>query len=319
MWKTKLFDLSEIGLPYKIGISDISKFAKNLIQQIQPSFVSIEKIDQGSYGDIFKAEKKQGSDTVSVLIKQPRLQEMNLTSEAILQHIAHKCLLETSCSWGVPKVYEVFKKKNGPICFTMEYVQGSLASDWLNSLSREKTEPMFYLFLAQISLLLSYLAENLGLDHRDCKATNLFVCEKPCFLDITIGKKRWTLQSPFQIILLDFGFACLGDGIAIVNLGDGVLPPMDPCPKEGRDLFHFFVSILSLSSFSKNIPNVLPKIDKWLSVKNKSFGDLARRWEKENWVHLVTSQRDFIVPACSPQRILEELVGEISELRFEEV
>jgi hypothetical protein len=97
-----------------------------------------------------------------------------------------------------------------------------------------------------------------------------------------------------------------------VNLGDGVLPKMDPCPKEGRDLFHLFVSILGLSAAQTNFPPALiQRIEKWMEIGSKSYGEMARKWATENWVHLVTSERKFANPSCKPETILRTILPEL--------
>ena len=81
------------------------------------------------------------------------------------------------------------------------------------------------------------------MDHRDLKADNLWIRPIPIDYSITVGGKKWRLRAPFQVVILDFGFACLGneEGNAIVSLSDGIVPKIDPCPKEGRDLFHLLL------------------------------------------------------------------------------
>ena len=44
-------------------------------------------------------------------------------------------------------------------------------------------------------------------------------------------------------MFLDFGYACAG-GIIDIKANDG-LPPIDLCPKEGRDIFQILVDLLS--------------------------------------------------------------------------
>ena len=273
------------------------------------SFLFERLIDHGSYGNVYVAKRGE----TSVLVKQPRLPEMNLLQEAVLQHLAYKTLDNLGLPWAIPKVYDIFWKDK-EICFSMERIYGVSVSDWF-SLTKTPDLDTFHL-LAQISLILASLETHLNLDHRDLKSSNLLIKPQPCKLSIKLEKTTWDLTSPFTVIVLDFGFACLGSeairGIPLVNLGDGVLPPMDPCPKEGRDIFHLLISLLGLSVFRENISKHLhEKIDGWLAKGKQSYGPMARRWSTDNWSYLVSSQHDFAIPSCCPQKILQDLLSEM--------
>ena len=306
----KQYHLGGIGLQKQVTLAEVKSFPTSAIPRNLHgiSFKQIEAIDHGSYGDIYKAKRTIADHTQEVLIKQPKFEEMNLTQEAIIQHIAHMTLETYHCAWAIPKVHDIFVNKKG-VCFTMEYVHGQLVSDWIQTIKGSQLPQLFHLFIAQVSLLLWLLETHLGLDHRDLKANNLVIRNEPCVLKLMLGGHPWILKSPFQVVILDFGFACIGD---LIHLGD-VLPPMDPCPKDGRDIFHLLVSILGLSSVQTNFsPSLLQQIDKWMAVGSKSYADMARRWPTENWVHLVTSERSFTIDSCKPEKILKSLLPELT-------
>lgn len=318
-----MWALDEIGIQGSYSIPQIPKV--NLTQlsyynaktktihssthQHRTSFQLLSKLDQGSYGNVYLATR---GDT-HVIVKQPRMAEMNLFQEAVLQHLAHKTLEKEGMGKAVPNVYDVFWKGD-EIWFSMEYIQGISIPDWF---AKTKTPDLDALYLlAQVCLLLSTLETHLNLDHRDLKFNNLLIKPSPSKISVSLGSKRWYLESPFQVVLLDFGFACLGSeplrGKPWVNLGDGVLPPMDPCPKEGRDMFHLLVSLLGLSIFRETISKELQtQIDRWLSDGKKSYGSMARRWSTENWSYLVSSQPTFSIPSCCPFRILQDLASHL--------
>lgn len=306
----KHYHLGGIGLQKQVTLADLKSFPTSAIPRSLHgiSFKQIEAIDHGSYGDIFKAKRTVADHTLEVLIKQPKFEEMNLTQEAIIQHIAHTTLESYNCPWAIPKVYDVFMNKKG-VCFTMEYIQGQLVSDWIQTIKGSQLPQLFHLFIAQVSLLLWLLETHLGLDHRDLKANNLVIRSEACNLKLTLGGHQWSIKCPFQVVILDFGFACIED---LVTLG-GVLPPMDPCPKDGRDLFHLLVSILGLPSVQTNFsPSLLQQIEKWMAVGSKSYAEMARRWPTENWVHLVTSERTFTIHSCKPESILRNLLPDLT-------
>lgn len=286
-------------------------------KHVKRGTLKIESVtNQGAYGNIYVAKRIQDASENLVYVKQPKFTDMNLTQEGILQHLAQSALALKGLGWAIPRIFDIFQKDDH-VCFSMERVEGVSLVEWIEKQDTSCFCVPFLLFLAQVCLLLWLLETEIGFDHRDLKANNLFICPRPCTLSLTLGGKQWVLQCPFQVVLIDFGFACLGSarGQSIVNLGDGVLPPMDPCPKEGRDIFHLLISLMTLNAFQSRLsPELKDRIDHWLAVGNKSYGHLARRYSQENWVYLVTSQRNFAVPACSPCSLLEELRGDLGSL-----
>jgi serine/threonine protein kinase len=322
MWSSKRFSLQEIGIEGLYTIPTIPSIETNVLSQYDTKkqclvhqsqsrcSLQIEhEIDHGSYGTVYTAKRNE----TYVLVKQPRMVEMNLLQEAVLQHLAHKTLELEGLVGAIPRVYDVFSKGNS-VCFSMEHIYGATIPDWF---FKTKTPDLDMLLLvAQLALILAVLESHLNLDHRDLKHGNLLIKQEPCTIHVKLKETTWRLQSPFTVVVLDFGFACLGSevlrGKPLVNLGDGVLPPMDPCPKEGRDMFHLLTSFLGLPVIQQSISKRLhDKLDAWLSLGKKSYGPMARRWSTEHWSYLVSSQPEFAIPNCCPLRILQDLVPEL--------
>lgn len=320
MWTGKSFSLAPLGLEDTYTLPQIpllesstlprySEKQKSILtskQIIRASLTFESQLDHGSYGNIYLAKR----NTIPVLVKQPRMAEMNLFQEAILQYLAQKTLEMEGLAWAIPAVYDIFWKGN-EICFSMEKIQGTTVEDWFFK-SQTPDRDTFFL-LAQLSLILATLESHLNLDHRDLKTSNLLLKPQPCTIQVKLKDSLWTLQSPFTVVVLDFGFACLGSeilrGKPIVNLGDGVLPTMDPCPKEGRDMFHLLVSLLGVPIFREKISLSLHKtFDIWLTYGKKTYGTMARRWSTENWSYLVSSEPSFSIPKCCPLSILQDIV-----------
>lgn len=311
----KVFKLEDIGISGSYYIEDIpfipveeistynasEKHIKTNTGQVRTRLHQEKLVNHGAYGNLYAATRFGTDGPHPVLMKQARLKEMNLTQEAILQHIAQQTMEKEGVPWCIPKVYDVFWK-DSHVWFSMEQISGYSVLHWFESKTINADRDFLFL-IAQTSLILWCLENHLFLDHRDLKVDNLLIKPTPC----TITFNGWTLRSPFSIVLLDFGFACLGSDskTALVNLGDGVLPPMDPCPKEGRDLFQLLVSLISLKPFRDKVSHSLhDKIDGWLSVGKKSYGTMARRWSTENWSYLVASQSGFSIQTCKPENIL---------------
>jgi serine/threonine protein kinase len=325
MWKHEKINLDKLGVQGSYHLDDIprisldtlpvySETTHELVQngKIRAKFTNEKPLAHGSYGNLFFTVRHT-VDAKAVLLKQPRMAEMSLFQEGVLQSIAQFTAEQGGIGWCVPKVYDVFWRQER-VWFSMEYITGQSVVEWFQH--QEHPDLDFYHLIAQLCLYLGYLETHLGLDHRDLKLDNLIVKQQPCEVAITLQGQSWTLKSPFTVVILDFGFACLGSkevrGKPIVNLGDGILPPMDPCPKEGRDLFQLLTSFLRYETLTKKLsPSVLKQVDEWLSIGQKSYGPMARRWSTENWTYLVASQRDFAIPSCCPVNILKSIFPHI--------
>lgn len=323
MFASKEIPFDPIGIQGSFSIPAIPTIERSSLSRFSPKDSLIrspngeprarlgltDAFDHGSYGTLYAALR----DSHPVVVKRPRMPEMNLLQEGVLQHLAHLAAAADGVPWAVPKVLDVCTY--GPeVWITMERVYGEMCTDWIST--GRKGDVEMELLLAQVALLLAMLETRLQLDHRDLKLSNLVICPTPCTLRMTFQDTVWTLSCPFQVVLLDFGFACLGSealrGVPWVNLGDGVLPPMDPCPKEGRDMFHLLVSLLGLPIFRERISQrLLDTIDRWLSSGPKSYGSMARRWSTHSWSYLVSSQPAFSIPSCCPFAILKDLLPEL--------
>ena len=323
MFASKEISLDPIGIQGSFSISAIPTIERSSLSRFvskeglirssngdpRARLVLTEEFDHGSYGTLYTAFR----DTHPVVVKRPRLPEMDLLQEGVLQYLAHLVAANEGIPWAVPKVFDVCTYGN-EVWFSMERVYGETCTEWISKGTKGDLEVQFV--LAQVALLLATLELRLHLDHRDLKLSNLVICPIPCTIRVTLHESTWSLTCPFQVVLLDFGFACLGSealrGTPWVNLGDGVLPPMDPCPKEGRDMFHLLVSLLGLPIFRERISQRLhDRIDRWLSSGPKSYGSMARRWSAHSWSYLVSSQPTFSIPSCCPLAILKDLLPEL--------
>jgi serine/threonine protein kinase len=267
-------------------------------------------LTHGAYGDIRSASRVKNGKSETVLVKSPRLPEMNLKMEAIVQTISRGCLEKQNISWAIPEIYDIYQYK-GKMSFSMEKIKGQYLHEWF--LKTKEPDLDFYKTMIQLCIILSILHNCLELDHRDLKSDNLFIRNESCSLQFKHELNTYIVACPFQVALLDFGFACVGDHL---GLGTEVLPVLDPCPKEGRDLFHFLISVLSIETIRKRLSTkTLDQIDLWLGNK---YASLAKRFANttETWVHLVTSKTEFRSQTSSPYRVLQDIVTKNPELFF---
>jgi len=264
-------------------------------------------VNQGGYGCIQRVQRDVSGESAIVACKRPTLecQQVNMAQEAFIQHVALIVVEQAGFLGAIPKVYDVYRY--GDECrFTMDYIDGRSSLDELYRATDPGTT--FIQILAQVCFILLTLESKLHLDHRDMKMTNLWIRKKPVsyiFTDSCTGL-AWHTAAPFQVVLLDFGFACLGstEGHALLNLGDGVFPDLDPCPKEGRDLFQCIVSLWSVDAVRDRLPaDIQEEVAGWLTT----YADLAKRFTGSSWSYAVTSDPKFRFSNLHPAAVLMRL------------
>ena len=106
-------------------------------------------------------------------------------------------------------------------------------------------------------------------------------------------------------------FGTIGkDGIAVVNVAHDVFPKLDPCPKEGRDIFQFIISMWSIKEVRDKLP---PQIHSWieeiLKYKSISYSDVSQKMKHSGWSYLVVGDAKFSHPVMHPISILRQLAS----------
>ena len=276
-----------------------------------------QKMNRGGYGNITKIERTPSVGS-ELCIKSPHNSAYSLTPEAILQWHASQTLRSAGIVGAVPHVYDIFQYV-GETRFTMDYIKGVSAIEAVGT--AENPDSMWLQILAQVSLILGYLEEHIRLDHRDLKADNLWIRAVPVDYKIKVGGINWRLKAPFQVVVLDFGFACLGneEGHATVSLSDGILPKIDPCPKEGRDLFLLIASMWSISAIrlraSKEVNEAMEIL---LAHKGSSYIDLVTNTLQTHWIYLAVSDSRFRHPPLHPISLLLKLSRDWKEVNLQQ-
>lgn len=263
--------------------------------------------NRGGYGSIYRAKRIAEGGARHICVKIPHTPTFSLCSEAVVQWFIGDALKKIGIHGAVPEIYDIFQYA-GETRLSMAFIEGQHSLDWvLASSSPEKT---FLQILAQLSLLLAYLEEAVHFDHRDLKGDNIWIRPVPIAYKVSIGGTQWCLTAPFQVVILDFGFSCIGgsDGNAIVSLSDGILPEIDPCPKEGRDLFQFIASLWSCDTFrSKMNSQLQAEMDLLLSYRNKPYASLVRQTNETRWVYLLVSDSEFSHRPLHPLSLLRAM------------
>ena len=264
---------------------------------------------EGGYGILQKCKRTDLSGlSVDAIVKRPK-ENLYLGSEAILQWIARKTLEPYNLHTHIPQVYDIFRRA-ASVSFSLEFIQGDFPYIYLARVPNP--DVFFYQLLAQVCAILYYLEKDILMDHRDLKANNLYIREVPVDYTLEISGVSYRIKAPFQVIILDFGFACVGDvsGITKMNTAPDIFPSSDPCPKEGRDLFHLITSFWSIPSIRQRMSiETRAEVDSWLIKDKKDFSKLTRTLSQTDWVYIVTGDPNFVYPKLSPLSILKRVLA----------
>jgi serine/threonine protein kinase len=224
--------------------------------------------------------------------------------EALFQWRVHDCLEEYGLGFSIPQVYSIIKfKQSGDIWFSMKSYKAMLLSAWCLQ-NIKKDGKLFTLLLLQISLVLEVMEIILEVDHRDLKVNNIMVIDEKCEIDVGHAKK---LVFPFHIVFIDFGYACAGK-IIDMKTSDGI-PPIDMCPKEGRDMFQILVSLWRIQGLREILEQrwgawIRYRIDS--AFPQNSYARLAECAMDLNWLYSVTENTVFRAPLCAPSVIIKD-------------
>jgi len=247
---------------------------------------------EGGHGILTKALW----NTKPAIVKKPKY-SVDLGNEALCQWLARETLKGYGVETAIPEVYGIFHNLQKQTCFSMEYISGCFPHKLLQETTNK--DECFLQILSQVCVILYLLEKDINLDHRDLKLNNLYIRPRPVSYSLRIEERTFTIESPFQVCLLDFGFACLGSRI---NLSPENFSDKDPCPKEGRDLFHLLVSFWSIETLRRLLSEDLQKrVDGWLSPQ---FTHMAKKFNDIHWTYLVTSEKQFTHVGLTPAALL---------------
>ena len=271
---------------------------------------------RGGHGSISKVRRVEGERVDDICVKTPHVPQHSLCPESLFQWLAYTTLEGVGIRGAIPRVYDIFQYA-GEVRFSMEYIDG--VSSIQKIIEAENPDLVFLQIMAQTSILLGVLEERLRLDHRDLKADNLWIRPVPIHYSAFVGGIRWEIICPFQVVILDFGFSCIGGatGNAIISLSDGILPRVDPCPKEGRDLFQLFTSLWSIPELRARLSPVFAKdMEDFLSYRDISYATLLKQPSQPHWIYLLVSDPMFRYPPLHPFSLLRILSIKYESIRL---
>ncbi len=311
-------DLSPLGIPLTLPpekwkravrfcLPTVSETGvlKSMTGKVLFTLKGIEELGSGTFSFVEKYKQifPDGKESI-VAVKRPRGRECDFLLEALLQWHLHRKLKDFGIEFCIPEVYTLFlHKPTGDVWFTMQAYEPFLLSQFcvkeMNTTSSAWTT--FALLMLQLALVLEVIENEMGIDHRDLKVNNMLVVETPTRVSVTWKGKDRILTFPFQIVLVDFGFSCWRGTLDIKN--DDGLPPLDACPKEGRDLYQVIASLWHIGSLRTMLE------DGWGSwIRDRLGPDEHHLVHDLNLMYGITDSKEFRAPLCAPQRVIHDML-----------
>ena len=266
----------------------------------------IGNLGSGTFGTVDSFHCIKSTEETVVAIKRPKYPQIDLLTEALFQWRIHRQMDKYHLGFCIPEVYDIFRfKQTGDVWFSMRPYNAPLLSSWTLANSGRFGE-----LILQIALTLEVIENVLFIDHRDLKVNNILVIDTPVEIRILWKGKIITLKFPFHIIYVDFGYACAK---GLIDVRDGI-PPVDLCPKEGRDIYQILVSLWRIKELRELLHVkwgswIRSKID---STLPQSYLRLVESALDLSWMYTVTDNTNFRAHLCTPATIIGDCISILS-------
>jgi serine/threonine protein kinase len=274
----------------------------------------VEVVHRGEYGELALVKE---ADKEYYWKYSPK-RKSGLFKEAIMQMMAYCALKKYGLTWACPEIEKIFIHPEHGCGFIMNHLEDAdIFANYLQkhfnwSRSCEENDKILVEVISQIAIFLNILEDDLQMNHRDLKITNVVLVKKeskPLSIGYFRKGKKYVLNTDLKVMLVDFGFACINTDKKIIAAGD-YLPTFDGCPKEGRDLFLLLANLWNVEGIRKGLSQ---KMAQWfvrsLQGKKLSWADhLIKIKDKTmKMVYLYTTSSDFEMPFCRASLVLETL------------
>lgn len=331
-----MYDAIEIGLNWKGSLETLSTVAhakcsfltadgklKGHTGKERCELIVENVVADNTLGKLAWAKRTSSTSVEDVLVKRPSSQH-HTKQEAIIQWLVNKSLSKNGLGAHCPKIYDVFSMSSS-LWFSIEPVYSAPILDaYLKSIptwSKPSNENGIVLIkiLAQIAMVCFVLEKTIGFNHRDLKPDNILVkldAFKPHSL-------KWNNELEIHVapshtaIMVDFGFSCLGPGkTPWIQAGDGVLPPLDPCPKVGRDIFMILVFLLWRKDVRESLTEKHMEFFKEsLRLSTDRLSQMMNmNRNPSDWVYMLITERGFNCPALDPFTWLSSCAKQFPDL-----
>lgn len=276
----------------------------------------LKTVSHGKFGYIDLALYETKEERKEVYVKRPITPGKNLLYEACIQLAVGDYLKENGFPTGAPRVVRIFKLNDGSVCFAMDSIEQAVTFDrYLEGLSPSRIQSVIVECLFQLCSMMWHLSSHMGMNHRDLKPSNFLIVEhsKPLLRIITIGNEIIELSSSFSLTLIDFGFSCIGTmdtKKSIVSLSS-VYSILDPCPKEGRDMY-LFLGLFYIDFHEILTADLKRLFEQWLEVSSSTnLCHFIRKNPDKNvakkWLYFIAGNEAIKEYQSCPVRIIRDL------------
>lgn len=272
----------------------------------------IRNVSHGKFGFIDLATFDTESKHTEVYVKRPILAGKSLLYEACIQKLVGDALTNIGFPTGAPRLLSIFRLRDNSVCFAMEPINGALTLDkYLESIPSNEITEVIIDCLLQLSAMIWYLDNKLGVNHRDLKPSNfLIVKHEPKTKILQIRNEILEITSKHSLTFIDFGFSCLGStetNISDISLST-VYSKTDPCPKEGRDMY-IFLAFLYIEFHHKLSAKLNSLFESWLNISGANLCIFMRK-DKENskkWLYFISGNEKILKFNSCPCKIVKDI------------
>jgi hypothetical protein len=269
-------------------------------------------VAQGKFGCIDLGVHETIDDSEEVFIKRPLLSGLSLLEEACLQILVWKSLKDIGFPNGAPKPVSIFRLRDNSICFAMTQIKNAITLDkYLEQIPHEQITLVIIECLLQLCGMVWYLDAKIGINHRDLKPSNfLVVPHTPVAKIINVENEILEMESQLSLTFIDFGFACLGStktNISDISLST-VYSRVDPCPKEGRDIY-LFLAFLYIDYYDYLDTDIRHLLERWLEIPGSNICHFMRRGKEyaKQWIYFLTGSEAIKKFNSRPIQIIRDL------------
>ena len=276
------------------------------------SLKCINNVAHGTFGYIDSALYKTADKSIEVYVKRPIIPGKSLLYEACIQKLVGDNLRNIGFPTGAPRILSLFRLRDNSVCFAMEQIDNSMTLDkYLESTNNNTISSVLIDCLLQLCAMLWYLDTTLGINHRDLKPSNFLIVEhEPITKVLQIEQNIFEIKSKYSLTFIDFGFSCLGSTethISDISLST-VYSRLDPCPKEGRDMY-LFLSLLYVDFHSKLPTRLLDLFESWINTPSSNMTSFMRK-DKESskeWLYYIAGDIRIKKFNSNPSKIVKDL------------
>jgi serine/threonine protein kinase len=272
----------------------------------------LKNVAHGKFGYIDSGYYENPNSRIDVYMKRPIIAGKSLLYEACIQKLVGESLTRIGFPTGAPQVVSIFRLRDNSVCFAMEEIAGATTLDkYLESAPTTNISSIIVDCLFQLSAMVWYLDAALGINHRDLKPSNFLInIHEPKTRILQIENEIIEIESKCSLTFIDFGFSCLGSTethISDISLST-VYSKLDPCPKEGRDMY-LFLAFLYIDFHSKLPQTLLNLFESWLCIPGSNILSFMQKDKKhcKDWIYYIAGNEKIKQFNSSPCRIIKDL------------